>query len=70
MHVFVCISHRGLDASVRDIAAHCYILAVFAAVQRHRSVLALCNGPLPAVALDAVHVNGTGTYRRRAWSSS
>ncbi len=66
----LCVSHRGLQASVGHVAADCYILAVFAGVQRHRSVVTLCNGLLPACALHAVHVDGTGTYRGRAWSDS
>lgn len=56
-------AHRGLQASVGHVAAHRHILAVFAGVQRHLSVAALCDGALPACALHAVHVDGAGTCR-------
>ena len=66
--MFSCVSHRGLKAGVGDVAADCYILAVFAGVKRHWSVVTLCDGLLLARTLHAVHVDGTGTYRRRVWS--
>lgn len=66
----LCVSHRGLQASVGHVAADRYILAVFAGVKRHWPVVTLCKGLLPACALHTVHVDGTGTYRGRAWSDS
>lgn len=57
------VSHRGLQASFGHIAADCYVPVVFAAVKWHQTEGALGNGLLPACALDAVHVDGAGTYR-------
>lgn len=67
LHVclFSCVSHRGLHAGVGDVAADRYILAVFAGVKWHRSVATLGDRLLPACTLHAVHVDGTGAYRRR-----
>lgn len=66
----VCVSHRGLHAGVGDVAADRHVLAVFAAVKGHLSVVALRDGLLPACALHTVHMDWTGTYRRRAGSES
>lgn len=56
-------SYRGLEATVGNVAADCNILAVLAAVKRHWSVGAICEGPLPARALNAVHVDEPGTCK-------
>ncbi len=68
--MLLCVSHRGLHASVGDVAAHSYILVVFAGVKWYRSVITLCDRLLPACTLHAVHMDGTSAYKRRAWSES
>lgn len=62
-------THRRLQASVGHVAADGHVLVVFAGVKRHLSVATLCDGPLPARALHAVHVDGAGTYRERETKS-
>lgn len=68
--LFSCASHRGLQASVWDVAADRYILGVFAGVKWHRFVAALCDRRLMASTLHTVHVDGAGAYRRTMWSDS
>ena len=57
-------SYRGLQAGVGDVAADRHVLVVFAAVEWNLSEGAVHDGPLPAGALNAVHVDGTRTYNR------
>lgn len=54
--------HRGLQARVGHVAADRHVLVVLAGVKRHLSVATLGDGPLPARALHAVHVDGAGTW--------
>lgn len=62
--LFSWLSHRGLQASVWDVAADRYILGVFAGVKWHHFVAALRDRRLLASTLHTVHVDGTGAYRR------
>lgn len=62
---FSFFSHRSFQPSVGDVAADRHVLVVFAGVKWHRFEATVCDGLLPAGALHAVHMDGTGAFRRR-----
>lgn len=67
---FSRVSNRGLQAGVGHVAAHRHILAVLAGVKRNRFVATICDRPLPARTLHAVHVDGTGACNGSMWRDS